>query len=396
MLDKAGNGSAKDLKPPFDTKHLDRLMEQADLDALVVTSKHNIHYLMGGYNFFFFAVMDAIGVGRYLPALVYRRGRPELTAYVGNGMENYEKELGRLWTPHLALKIWDGKETMAEAVAHLEKIGGCRSIGIETSFLPADAAQTLKDGLGNCKFADASFVLERLRAVKTPEELAILEEASNRVVDSMLTAIAAHGVGSTKREIVDTLRLQEQTRGLTFEYCLITAGTSHNRAPSDQVIQAGDPVSIDSGGNYKGYIGDVCRMAVAGEPDSELKELLAEIEDVQQAARKPIRAGAIGREIFAAGEGALARMPNKSCTVFVAHGMGLISHEAPRLTGSGPVPYPAEDEDKPLQAGYVISIETTMHHPRRGFIKLEDTVCVTEAGWKGFGDHGRGWNRFAQ
>ena len=26
---------------------------------------------------------------------------------------------------------------------------------------------------------------------------------------------------------------------------------------------------------------------------------------------------------------------------FLAHGMGLVSHEAPRLTSSGPVPYPA-------------------------------------------------------
>jgi hypothetical protein len=34
----------------------------------------------------------------------------------------------------------------------------------------------------------------------------------------------------------------------------------------------------------------------------------------------------------------------------------------------------------------VISIETAMAHPRRGFIKLEDTVAVTEEGCEGFGD----------
>jgi Xaa-Pro aminopeptidase len=284
--------TARDVTPPFDTHHLDRLMEQAGLDALVVTSKHNVRYLMGGYNFFFFGYMDAIGISRYLPAVVYRRGRPDLTAYVGNRMENYEKDLGKLWTPHLRLKVWGSKETMAEAIAHLVKIGGCRSIGIEMPFLPADAAQALKEGLGNSSFADATILLERLRAVKTDEELALLAEASNRVVDAMLAAITAHGPGSTKQQIVDSLRLEEQSRGLVFEYCLITAGTSLNRAPSEQIVQPGDPVSIDSGGNYRGYIGDLCRMAVAGEPDSELKELLAEIEDVQQAARTPIRARA--------------------------------------------------------------------------------------------------------
>jgi Xaa-Pro aminopeptidase len=41
----------------------------------------------------------------------------------------------------------------------------------------------------------------------------------------------------------------------------------------------------------------------------------------------------------------------------------------------------------------VISIETTLAHPRRGFIKLEDTVAVTDGGWEAFGDRGRGWNR---
>jgi Xaa-Pro aminopeptidase len=40
----------------------------------------------------------------------------------------------------------------------------------------------------------------------------------------------------------------------------------------------------------------------------------------------------------------------------------------------------------------VVSIETTMLHPKRGFIKLEDTVVVTDKGWEGLGDTGRSWN----
>ena len=40
----------------------------------------------------------------------------------------------------------------------------------------------------------------------------------------------------------------------------------------------------------------------------------------------------------------------------------------------------------------VISIETTMQHPRRGFMKLEDTVLVTDTGHEALGDGGRGWN----
>jgi Xaa-Pro aminopeptidase len=45
-----------------------------------------------------------------------------------------------------------------------------------------------------------------------------------------------------------------------------------------------------------------------------------------------------------------------------------------------------------LESGMVISIETTMAHPRRGFVKLEDTLAVTETGWVAYGDGQRGWN----
>ena len=51
------------------------------------------------------------------------------------------------------------------------------------------------------------------------------------------------------------------------------------------------------------------------------------------------------------------------------------------------------DADRPLESNMIVSIETTMKHPRRGFIKLEDTVVVTDAGFDIYGEGGRGWNR---
>ncbi|HEV1999007.1 MAG TPA: M24 family metallopeptidase, partial [Xanthobacteraceae bacterium] len=171
-------------------------------------------------------------------------------------------------------------------------------------------------------------------------------------------------------------------------------GTSHNRAPSEKLIwREGDPLSVDSGGNYRGYIGDLCRMGILGEPDAELQEFLGFVDEVQQAARKPIKRGGRGGEIFVAAEALINASPHRPYMEFLAHGMGLISHEAPRLTSTGPVPYAAYDADRALESGMVVSIETTMLHPRRGFIKLEDTVAVIDAGYEPFGDIGRGWNR---
>jgi Xaa-Pro aminopeptidase len=378
---------------PFDTARLDDLLDEAGMDAVVICSKHNIQYLMGGYRFFFFDHFDAIGVSRYLPLLVYVKGRPDQSTYVGHGMESYEKDLGKFWTSSFQA-AGTSLDSAQRVVDHLRKLApNVKRVGIERGFLPADAAELMARELSGVSFLEAHLPLERLRARKTREELDLLRAASDLVVDSMLAVMTSHGPGATKLELVEALRREEVSRGLAFEYCLITAGTSRNRAPSDEVWGAGDILSLDSGGNYKGYIGDLCRMAVQGEPDGELEELLGEIDEIQMAARKPIRAGAKGGDIYVSAGEVLARSSRANSIEFVAHGMGLVSHEAPRLTAHGPIPYPADDADRPLEPGMVISIETTLAHPRRGFIKLEDTVAVTDNGWEAFGDRGRGWNR---
>ena len=79
---------------PFDTAKLDRLMDEAGLDILIATSRHNVQYLLGGYRFFFFEVMEAIGTSRYLPVFVYQKRHPENAIYIGNRMEKFE-QIGR-------------------------------------------------------------------------------------------------------------------------------------------------------------------------------------------------------------------------------------------------------------------------------------------------------------
>jgi Xaa-Pro aminopeptidase len=108
---------------------------------------------------------------------------------------------------------------------------------------------------------------------------------------------------------------------------------------------------------------------------------------------KPVKAGVMGGEIYASAEARLAKSKQHNHMHFLAHGMGLVSHEAPRLTATGPVPYDAYDATRPLETGMVVSVETTLMHPKRGFIKLEDTIAVTDSGYEIYGEGARGWNR---
>jgi Xaa-Pro dipeptidase len=378
---------------PIDVGRPDELMEAAGIDVLLATSKHNVRYLLGGYRFLFFSTMEAIGHSRYLPVVLYPRGRPERAAYIGHGMERYENANLPFWTPTFLPGAAGSLGAAALAADELARIGstGAR-IGIEPGFLPTDAHALLRDRLEGARFVDATGVLERLRAVKTPSELTKLKAASERITEAMLATIGWAREGTSKYEIIERLRVEEVQRGLEFDYCLLTLGASHNRAGSSQTWNPGEVMSIDSGGNFEGYIGDLARMGVLGEPDAELEDLLAEVEATQQAAFAAVRAGAPGGAVIAAGDAARRAGPNAACTEFVAHGMGLVSHEAPFLMDH-PVGYTGVDADRPLEAGMVLSVETTMEHPRRGYIKLEDTVAVTVDGHDLFGESGRGWNR---
>ena len=379
---------------PFDTDRLDRLMDEAGMDVLLATSKHNVQYLMGGHRAFFFESMDAMGLSRYLPVFVYLKGSPQKAGFFGHRMEGFQNEVKPFWVSEVNTKSSGSVDVMERALEYVRKImPKPKRIGVELAFIPADSTDALRKAFPDGELKDALFVLERLRARKTPEELEKLKYASDAVIDSMLAVIKNHGAGATKAELTEALRREETLRGLTFDYCLIAAGASLNRSPSDQRWEKGDVLSLDSGGNYHGYIGDLARMGIIGEPDAELVDLLAEVEAIEQASMKPIKAGALGKEIYAAANAVLHKSKVHNHTHFLAHGMGLVSHEAPRLTNSGPVPYDAYDADRPLEAGMVVSVETTLQHPQRGFIKLEDTVVVTPSGFEVYGDRARGWNR---
>ena len=111
-----------------------------------------------------------------------------------------------------------------------------------------------------------------------------------------------------------------------------------------------------------------------------------------RAAAKP---GAIGAEVYEAGLQVVNKSKYTDHIDFLVHGIGLVSHESPRLTNKTRDPYGPEDGRRPLESSMVLSVETTLQHPRRGFIKLEDTVAVMEIGHDVYGDRARGWNRAA-
>ncbi len=377
---------------PFDREHLDGLLEEARLEAVVATSPHNVRYLLGGYEFFMYALADSIGLGRYLPAVAYRRGAPEDACYVGAGNEGWATDVEPLWVQDVRNVAWGAGETAAEVAAWVaSRLPRGARLGVELPYLPAEAHAVL--AAAGVELHDASELLETLRAIKRPHELEIVRRSSIAVVDAMLATFAGTRVGETKADVFERLRLEETRRGLLFCYALVAAGADLNRGPSGQRLSAGDVLSLDSGASCAGWVADLTRMAILGEPMPRHEELLAQVDHVQQTVRARAVAGTRGGDLFVAAHAAIAECDDRANLSFLAHGTGLVTHEAPRLTATGSPPYEAAHAELPLQTGMVLSIESQVADPEVGFVKLEDTVIVGDDAPEAVGDHGRGWNR---
>src|SRR3954447_21953266 len=121
---------------PFDAARLDREMENAGIDVLLATSKHNVQYLLGGHRAFFFDYMDAMGLSRYLPIVVYPKGAPEKAAFFGHRLENFQRQVRPLWTGEVQANSSGALDTMRKATDYLRSSGvPARRIGIETTFM---------------------------------------------------------------------------------------------------------------------------------------------------------------------------------------------------------------------------------------------------------------------
>ena len=139
---------------------------------------------------------------------------------------------------------------------------------------------------------------------------------------------------------------------------------------------------LDVGADLEEYIADVTRMGSIGAPPALAADLFTACLDAQRQVRGAIGAGLPCRDLWRIGTEAVTAGRWGPYGRFLAHGLGMVSHEPPEVT---------RDSGRSLEASMVVSIETEYLHPDAGHVKLEDTVVVTPTGHEGLGDVAREW-----
>jgi hypothetical protein len=202
--------------------------------------------MLGGHRSIFFDYMDAMGLSRYLPIMVYPKGKPDKAAYFRPPAREFSASGEAVWVSEVQANSSGALDTMKKATDYLKRSGiPVERIGIETTFMPLDAGTALKSAMPDSEVKDALVVLERQRLRKSPQELTMLKDASEKVIDAMLATIAQHGPVRPRPRSPRRCAARRST-GAHLRILPDRGGNSHNRAPSPQRWEKGDVLSVDS------------------------------------------------------------------------------------------------------------------------------------------------------
>lgn len=222
--------------------------------------------------------------------------------------------------------------------------------------------------------------LQRMRAVKDDEEIALMRQAqsiTDAAFQHMLTFIKP---GLTEKQIrteLENFMFSNGADSLAFGSIVASGPNTANphAVPSDRVVQRGDFVLMDYGAGYCDYRSDMTRTVVVGEPTPEQLDLYALVRRTHEECAAAVHAGVEGNDIFKLsrkiiGDAGYGDYYNHG----LGHGVGIDIHEMPNFNRSMNI----------IEAGSVITIEPGVYLPGIGGVRLEDYGVVTEDGYEPF------------
>lgn len=225
-------------------------------------------------------------------------------------------------------------------------------------------------------------LVKELRAIKDPEEIALLKKASELGLEGYDYVRSLLRPGIKEREVAAELEYFWRKRGsdgVAFDPIIAFGSSSampHYRA-GDAILKNGDIVLIDIGVTKDHYHSDMTRVVFCGTPVPELKEIHGIVKDAVKAALATLRPGVLLKDVDMAARAVLASAGYEEFfTHSLGHGIGLEIHEFPLVKSAAPY------GDVCLEEGMAITIEPGIYLPGIGGVRLEDTVIITKTGYE--------------
>lgn len=272
---------------------------------------------------------------------------------------------------------------LVEAVLPLLKASGGRlgleSANVENTSLTLEQWNWLSGRLGSWEPVFVQGLVERLRVVKTPEEVQAIRESCDIITEMMRRLQETPVVGRTERAIAYQLEAWAHELGSgPFSFPFMVGAGLHSSQPhstlTDQPIPESALMIVDIGTTVDGYVSDITRTFATGSLTDEQLELYALVHKAQAAGLDAVRPGAVCADVDAAAREVIsAAGKGEFYGHDLGHGLGMYIHEAPRV-GPGP------ECSEVLQENMLLTVEPGVYLDGRFGARIEDSVLVTRDG----------------
>ncbi|MCL6451900.1 MAG: Xaa-Pro peptidase family protein, partial [Acetobacteraceae bacterium] len=247
----------------------------------------------------------------------------------------------------------------------------------------------LEHTLKGYELVDLSETLNRLRAIKTPDEIKAIEEACALAEVGLSAGWEALRAGVTEAELCATVSAALLAAGAEGLYArrgtLVVSGermSYRQESPSLTRVRHGDFVMIDVGPALRGYYCDFCRTSLVGRrPAPWQRELYAATYEALHAALARVRAGVDGTELHEAATAVMERFGIQNATALIGHGVGVAPQESPYCVAGELAAVPDQAVSRvTLEAGMVVAFSSAAYIPGQGGCRFEEVVEVVGGG----------------
>jgi Xaa-Pro aminopeptidase len=266
-------------------------------------------------------------------------------------------------------------QTIRDVLGALPELLGGQTIAFEAEHMSFAAAERLRRG--GIELVPSSGLVERLRAVKEPEEIAAIRDAC-ALSDALYERLVEERfIGRTERDVawwIERGFRELGADGIAFAPIVASgeAGARPHAVPRDVEIAAGTLVTVDMGCLLAGYNSDCTRTFATGPLPTELADAYELCARAQLDGLAAVRAGSYGRDVDAASRAQIeAAGLGWAYGHGLGHGIGREVHEAPVLR--------PESGDL-LAEGNAVTVEPGLYLPGVGGVRVEDLVVVGEDG----------------
>lgn len=253
----------------------------------------------------------------------------------------------------------------------------------------------LKTRFPTVEIREIDSIIERMRRVKSPCEIAVMREAGRLSALGVTEAMRITRPGMLERELAAKASHIFLAAGSTGEayHTIVACGRNMqfgHYSRNNAVMKDGEIVLMDGAPDYNNYASDIGRIwPVNGKYAPWQRELYGFIIQYHKTLLSLLRPGVMSKDVLKAAAKKMERVLKKTkwskkiyeqaarrMLVFphhLSHPVGLSVHDA------------CSYRDKPLEPGVVLSVDPMTWIPEEElYIRCEDTVVITKNGIENF------------